>query len=425
MKIPLVDLKRQYERIKDEVMSEIAEVIEETSFILGPGVIEFEEAFARFCGAKYCVGVSSGTSALHLALIACGIKEGDGVITVPNTFIATTESITHTGARIRFVDIDPETYNIDVSKIEEAITEKTKAIIPVHLYGHPCDMDSILEIAKKYDLKVIEDACQAHGAEYRGQNTEHRAQKTEDRRQKTEDRGQKSEVRSQRPENRERKSEDKTQNPEPRTQNPERTEWMRVGRLGDIGCFSFYPGKNLGAYGDGGAVTTNEEEIAEKIRLLRTHGAHKKYTHLVEGYNYRLDGIQAAVLRVKLKYLDEWNQARRRYARAYNELLKDDRIITPYCADYARHVYHLYVIRTEDRDGLKEHLEKNEIFPGIHYPLPLHLQPAYEYLGHREGDFPVSEMAAKEILSLPMFAELKGEEIEKIAELIKDYLKRG
>ncbi len=364
MAIPLVDLKRQYEVIKDEVLENIGKVFGEASFILGPEVSSFEEEFAQFCSTKYCVGVNSGTSALHLALLACDIKEEDEVITVPNTFIATTETISYCGAKIKFVDIDPKTYNIDVSKIKENVTEKTKAIIPVHLYGHPVDMDPILEIAKRYNLKVIEDACQAHGAEYRGR---------------------------------------------------------RVGGIGDIGCFSFYPGKNLGAYGDGGAVTTNNEEMAERVRLLRTHGAQEKYTHLIEGYNYRLDTLQAAILRVKLKHLNEWNETRRKHAEFYNELLRNIGVASPYCADYAQHVYHLYVIRTNDRDGLKKFLESNGVFPGIHYPLPLHLQPGYKRLGHKEGDFPISEEYAQKILSLPMFPELRKEEIKEITSLIQRY----
>lgn len=339
-------------------------VVERGSFILGDEVEGFEDEFARFCGTRYAVGVSSGTSSLYLGLLASGIGLGDEVITVPNTFIATTEAITQTGARIRFVDIDQKTYNIDPSKIEDAVNERTKAIIPVHLYGQPADMDPILEIAKRHDLKVIEDACQAHGAEYKGK---------------------------------------------------------RVGGIGDVGCFSFYPGKNLGAYGDGGAITTNDPELAEKVRLLRNHGSKEKYMHLIEGGNHRLDEIQVAILRVKLKYLDGWNKERRRCADTYNRLLKGSWVITPYCAPYANHVYHLYVIRVKGRDGLRQFLESKGIYPGIHYPIPLHLMPAYRYLDLRDGSFPVTEMVTKEILSLPIFPELKDDEIEGICRFIKGY----
>jgi dTDP-4-amino-4,6-dideoxygalactose transaminase len=297
-------------------------------------------------------------------LRACGISKGDEVITVPNTFIATTEAITHVGGEIIFVDINPKTYTIDVSKIEEKISNKTRAIIPVHLYGQPADMDPIMELAKKYNLKVIEDAAQAHGAEYKGK---------------------------------------------------------KVGSIGDVACFSFYPGKNLGAYGDAGMITTNNEEIDKKVKLLRNHGRiTKKYEHEIEGYSSRLDNLQAAILRVKLKYLNNWNDSRRNNAKKYNKLLNNTAgIITPYEADYAKHVYHLYVIRTEERDKLREELKSKSIATGIHYPIPLHLQPAYNYLGHKKGDFPITEKASQEIISLPMFAELSDEQIEEIVELIK------
>ncbi len=362
--IPFVDLKAQYDSIKEEIDEAIQSVLNNTSFIMGEELIKFEEEFASFCNTKYAIGVANGSDALILALRACGIREGDEVITVPHTFIATTEAISNAGGKVVFVDIDPKTYTIDVSKIEEKITEKTKAIIPIHLYGQPADMLPIMRLAKKYNLKVIEDAAQAHGAEYKGK---------------------------------------------------------KVGSIGDVGCFSFYPGKNLGAYGDAGIVVTNNEGIAEKVKLLRNHGRiTKKYEHDIEGYSSRLDNLQAAILRVKLRHLNKWNKSRRRNDKKYNELLSNvDGVITPYEADYAKHVYHLYVIRTEERDKLREELKSKGIATGIHYPIPLHLQPAYKYLGYKKGNFPVTEKASQEILSLPMFAELNDEQIEEIVELIK------
>jgi dTDP-4-amino-4,6-dideoxygalactose transaminase len=363
--IPFVDLKVQYNSIKDEIDEAVQRVLDTTSFIMGKDLIKFEEEFALFCDVKHAIGVANGSDALILALKACGIGEGDEVITVPHTFIATTEAISNVGGKVVFVDIDPKTYTIDVPKIEEKITEKTKAIIPVHLYGQPADMDPIMELAKKYNLKVIEDAAQAHGAEYKGK---------------------------------------------------------KVGSIGDVGCFSFYPGKNLGAYGDAGIVVTNNERMAEKVRLLRNHGRiTKKYEHEIEGYSSRLDNLQAAILRVKLRHLNKWNDSRRNNANRYNELLSNiGGTITPYEADYAKHVYHLYVIRTEERDKLREELKSKGIATGIHYPIPLHLQPAYNYLGYREGDFPVTEECSQKILSLPMFAELTDEQIEEIVKIIKN-----
>ena len=366
--IPFVDLKAQYDSIKDEIDNAMQNVINNTSFIMSEELKKFEEEFARFCDVKYAIGVANGSDALILALKACGIGKGDEVITVPHTFIATTEAISIVGGKIVFIDIDSKTYTMDVSKIEEKITKKTKAIIPVHLYGQPADMDPIMELAKKYNLKVIEDAAQAHGAEYKGK---------------------------------------------------------KVGSIGDVGCFSFYPGKNLGAYGDAGAVVANSEEIAEKIKLLRNHGRiTKKYEHEIEGYSSRLDSLQAAILRVKLRHLNKWNESRRENAKRYNELLSNiDDIITPYEADYAKHVYHLYVIRTENRDKLREELKSESVATGIHYPIPLHLQPAYNYLGYRREDFPVTEECSQKILSLPMFAELNDEQIEEIVEFIKYFRK--
>ena len=365
--IPFVDLKAQYDSIKDEIDNAIQNVLNTTSFIMGEELKKFEEEFAWFCDVKYAIGVANGSDALILALRACGIGEGDEVITVPHTFISTAEAISNVGGKVVFVDIDPKTYTIDVAKIEEKINEKTKAIIPVHLYGQPANMDPIMELAKKYDLKVIEDAAQAHGAEYKGK---------------------------------------------------------KVGSIGDVGCFSFYPGKNLGAYGDAGIVVTNNEEIAEKIKLLRNHGRiTKKYEHDIEGYSSRLDNLQAAILRVKLRHLNKWNESRRENAKKYSELLSNiDGIITPYEADYTKHVYHLYVIRTERRDKLREELKSKGIATGIHYPIPLHLQPAYKYLGYKRGDFPITEKASKEIISLPMFAELSEDQIGEIVRLIRNYM---
>jgi dTDP-4-amino-4,6-dideoxygalactose transaminase len=316
--------------------------------------------------------VSSGTNALSLALLALDIKQGDEVVTTANTFVATAAAISHVGARPVFVDISPDTYNMDSTQLEKTITKRTKAIIPVHLYGHPVEMDAVLQIARKHNLKVIEDACQAHGAEYRGQ---------------------------------------------------------RVGTLGDISAFSFYPGKNLGAYGDGGAAVTNNRELAERVRLLRNHGSPKKYYHEIIGYNARFDEIQAAILSVKLKRLDGWNAKRRANADTYQQYLKDmaDKglVVTPKEMNWAKHVYHLFVIQVDERvrDKLIEHLNARGIGAQIHYPIPIHLQKAYNHLGYKEGDFSVAEHAAKRIVSLPMFPELEQQEIEYIAQEIRSFLK--
>jgi len=399
MKIPFVDLKKQYGCIKVEIDSAIQTVINESTFTLGKYVESFEEDFAKYCGAKYCVGVSSGTDALHLALLAYGVGRGDEVITVPNTFIATAEAISMTGAKPVFVDIDPQTYNMDPQKLREFLetncdidskTDKPtngqthkciKAIIPVHLYGQPADMDPILEIAKKYNLKVIEDACQAHGAVYYSQKSE-------------------------------------TKNRQPLTLN---AKPCHVGSLGDAGCFSFYPGKNLGAYGDGGAIVTNDPELAQKLRLLRNHGQQSKHIHVIEGYCDRLHALQAAILTVKLQKLEEWNQRRRENASIYNQLLEDIDVIIPYVANNVEHVFHLYVIKIKNRDTLRMALNLKGIATGIHYPSPLHLQPAYKHLGHKQGDFPITERVAEEILSLPMFPELTPEQIEYVVKQTKDF----
>jgi dTDP-4-amino-4,6-dideoxygalactose transaminase len=369
MIVPFLDLKAQFKGIEQEVMPMVAEAMANAAFIGGRQVTGFEEEFARFCESKYCVGVNSGTDALRFSLLACGVGPGDEVITVPNTFIATTEAVSQVKAKPVFVDISPDTYNIDVSRIEERISEKTKAVLPVHLYGQPADMDSIFEIANKHSLVVIEDACQAHGALYKNK---------------------------------------------------------KAGSLGMAGCFSFYPGKNLGAYGEGGAVVTQDEQIANKIRMIRDHGQVKKYYHDMEGYNGRLDAIQAGVLRIKLKRLEGWNQSRRENATYYNRLLSDvNGVKVPMEADFAKSVYHLYVILVDERDDLQKYLGEKGIGTGLHYPLPLHVQRAYAHLGYREGAFPVTERVARKLLSLPMFPELTKEQIECVVEEIKEFLRLG
>lgn len=368
MKVDFVNLKVQYMSLKQEIDTAIQNIIDNTAFTLGEEVVEFENNFARYCGSEFCVGVSSGTDALHLALLACGVGKGDEVILPVNTFIATAEAVSYCGATPVFVDVDEMTYNLDIKKLEERITVRTKAVIPVHLYGQPCNMESVKKIAQDHKLKVIEDACQAHGSEILLSN-----------------------------------------------------EWKRMGAIGDVGCFSFYPGKNLGAYGDGGAIVTNDSEIARMIKLLRNHGEESKYIHSVVGYCDRLHAIQAAVLNVKLKKLDEWNHKRRENAALYNHLLKGTGVTLPYCADNVKHVYHLYVIRADDRDGLMQHLSSNGIFTGIHYPTPVHLQGAYRELGYTAGDFTVAERVSGEIISLPMYPELDQSQIRYVAEQINKY----
>lgn len=363
MKVPFVDLRIQYESIKEEVDVSLKKVMENTDFILGEEVQLLEKEYARFCEAECAVGVDSGISALELTLRALGIGEGDEVITAPNSFIATASAISFAGAVPVFVDIEPEYFNIDPGKIEAAITPKTKAIMPVHLYGQPADMDAINEIARKHGLKVIEDACQAHGARYKRR---------------------------------------------------------RVGALGDAGCFSFYPGKNLGAYGDGGMMVANDKAVVEKVKMLRNYGQKQKYNHIFLAFNRRLDTMQAAILRIKLRHLDEWNRKRRANAALYDRLLKDSNVRTPAVAGYAEHVYHLYVIITENRDKLLEYLNAKSVFAGLHYPIPIHLQPAYSSLGYKKGDYPVTEEYSGKILSLPMFPELTEEQIHFACELIKE-----
>lgn len=359
--IPFTNLKAQYQSIKPEIDAAIQRVFESSQFILGKEVANFEASFARYCKVEHAIGVNSGTSALHLALLAAGVGSGDEVITVPFTFVATVSAIQYTGAKPVFVDVEPKSLTIDVTQIEKAITPKTKAIIPVHLFGQPADIDSILALAKNKGLKVIEDAAQAHGAQYKGKP---------------------------------------------------------VGGFGDLGCFSFYAGKNLGACGEGGAVTTNCAEMAEKIRQLRNWGSQKKYVYQIQGYNYRLEGIQGAILGVKLKHLDKWNQARQKNAQTYNEFFKGSGIVTPTVMSYGTHVYHVYAIRTPSRDQIHQALNEQEVQSLIHYPIPLHLQPSLVDLGYGEGDFPVAEKAAKEVLSLPIYPELKKEEMEKISNIV-------
>jgi dTDP-4-amino-4,6-dideoxygalactose transaminase len=356
--IAYVDLQAQYRAIKPEVDEAVLRVLDSAQFVLGPDVVAFEQAFARYCRAADAVGVNSGTSALHLALLACGIGPGDEVITVPFTFVATVSAIVYSGARPVFVDVEPRTLTMDPAKVEQAITPRTKAIMPVHLYGHPADMDPILEIARRRGLRVIEDAAQAHGAEYKGR---------------------------------------------------------RCGSIGDIAGFSFYPGKNLGAYGEGGAVVTSDPELARTVRLLRSWGEEKRYEHRLKGFNYRMDGIQGAILGVKLRYLDAWTEARRTRAALYDRLLADAPVQPPVSQPDCRHVYHCYVIRTPQRDQYRQALTERQIHTGIHYPIPVHLQPAHADLGYHAGDFPVAEAAAAEVLSLPMFPELTDAQVETVA----------
>jgi dTDP-4-amino-4,6-dideoxygalactose transaminase len=360
--IPFVDLKTQYLSIKPEIDQVVFSVLESSAFILGKFVESFEKDFAAYCGVSYAMGVNSGTSALHLALLAAGVGPGDEVITTPFTFVATAAAIHYCGARPVYIDIDPASFTIDPSRIEEAITPRTKVILPVHLYGQPADMDPILEIAKRHEIIVIEDAAQAHGAEYKGR---------------------------------------------------------RVGSIGDIACFSFYPGKNLGAYGEGGAVTTSNESYAKTIRMLRDWGQSRKYHHDLRGFNYRLEGMQGAILGVKLKHLDRWTDARRAHAALYTEHLRGADVATPVEMSYARHVYHVYAVRTASREALIEELSAQGVQTGIHYPIPVHLQKAYADDAFKPGDFPHAERAATEVLSLPMFPELTGEQIRQASSAVR------
>lgn len=393
-KVPFLDLVAPHKELEEELLAVVKKAFSNAGFIGGPMVEEFEREFAQFCGTKFCVGVNSGTDALRFAFMASGINPGDIVITVPNTFIATTEAISQSGASIAFVDIHEQSFTMDPTKLQEYLESKctydagakklienksqrrVAAVVPVHLYGQTADMDPILKLARKYNLVVIEDACQAHGAEYFSKQD---------------------------------------------------NAWKRVGTMGAAAAFSFYPGKNLGACGEGGAVTTNDEAIAKQVKMIRDHGQAKKYYHDVEGYNGRLDAIQAGWLSVKLCHLAKWNEARRELAHNYHELLKEtkDAVKVPQEMPWTKGVYHLYVVRVHDREGLLNHFAEAGIGAGIHYPIPLHLQSAYSNLGYKKGDFPVTERVASEIVSLPMFPQLKQtDQLQVVARLTEFVLSR-
>jgi len=362
-KIPFLDLQAQYQSIKDEIREAIYGVLERCEFVGGSEIAHFEKEFAAFCGAAHCVGVSNGTDAIFLALIALGVGPGDEVITVPNTFIGTTEGVSRCGATLKFVDVNPYSMTMDAGQLEAAITHRTKVIMPVHLYGQCADMVTINEIARQHGVKVLEDAAQAHGATWNGK---------------------------------------------------------RAGSMGDIAAFSFYPGKNLGAYGDAGAVTTNDAALAERIRMLANHGRLTKYEHQMEGCNHRLDGIQAAVLRVKLRHLEQWNEKRRRHAGLYDRYFTDNESIVPVRElPGAKSIYHLYVVQVGNRDEARKKLAEAGVDSGIHYPVPLHMQPAYRHLQIKPGSFPVTEAAARRLISLPMFAELSEAMVEHVAATFK------
>ncbi|CUT00216.1 DegT/DnrJ/EryC1/StrS family aminotransferase [Candidatus Kryptobacter tengchongensis] len=367
MEVPIFTPVRQYMNLKEEIDLAIQKILSKGNFILGDEVREFEESVAQYLGVKHAIGVASGTDALQIALMAIGLKPGDEVITTPFTFVATAEAIVLLGGKPVYVDIDERTYNLNPDLIEEKITEKTKAIIPVHLYGQPAEMDKILDIARKYNLYVIEDSAQAFGSEYKGR---------------------------------------------------------KVCTFGDIACISFFPTKNLGAFGDAGMITTNNDELAEKIKMIRVHGSKIKYNHEIIGFNSRLDTIQAGILLVKLKYLDIWNERRIEIAKRYNGAFKDvGDIVIPYSEPYNKHIYHQYTIRTKHRDELAQFLKEKGIQTAVHYPIPLHLQRAFSNLGYKQGDFPISERCSKEVLSLPMFPELKDEEIDYVIESIREFFK--
>jgi dTDP-4-amino-4,6-dideoxygalactose transaminase len=363
-KIPFLDLKKQYLQIKTEVLAKIEQVCDDTAFSGGKYVEEFEQAFAQYCHTNYAIAVNNGTSALHLAMLALGIGQGDEVIVPANTFIATAWGVTYCGATPVFVDCTADTWEIDATQIEAKITSKTKAIAGVHLYGQPFDIEAVKAIADKYNLFLIEDAAQAHGAYYKGK---------------------------------------------------------RVGGFGEIACFSFYPGKNLGAYGEGGGITTNHESYVKHIHSLRSHGSTIRYYHDEVGFNMRLGGLEAASLSIKLKYLDAWNQRRKAIAQMYQKGITNPKIKMQAQPEFADSVYHLFVITTENRDGLMSYLQENQIFPGLHYPVPCHLQKAYAHLGYKEGDFPNAEYLASHCLSLPMYAELSDVEVEKVIEVLNKF----
>jgi len=390
-KIPFLDLVAPHQELEKELIAVFKTALSTAGFIGGPMVEGFERSFAQYCGTRHCVGVGSGTDALRFALIAAGVRPGDVVVTVPNTFIATGEAISQSGALPEFVDVDERTYNMDPARLREYLESKcdadpksgrltsrrsgkpVTAVVPVHLYGQMADMDPIMELAGRYHLMVIEDACQAHGAQYFSRKTQ---------------------------------------------------SWRKAGTMGRAAAFSFYPGKNLGACGEAGAVTTDDAEIARQIRIIRDHGQAEKYYHDVEGYNGRLDAIQAGLLELKLKYLDEWNAQRRECAAIYGKVLAPlaDALVLPYEPSWSRAVYHLYVVRNSDREGLRANLGERNIGTAIHYPIPLHLQKAYRELGYSEGDFPVSEKVAPEILSLPMYPQLRPEQQRRVADAISELI---
>jgi dTDP-4-amino-4,6-dideoxygalactose transaminase len=367
--IPFLDLHSHHAAIRAELDHAIKEVIDSGAFAGGPFVEKFETDFAAYCGSQYAIGVGSGTEALWLSLLACGVGPGDEVITVANTFMATAEAITYCGARPVFVDVNENTYTMDPAGLEAALSPRTKAIIPVHLFGQPADLDSILLFARDHNLVVVEDAAQAHGAKYKGRT---------------------------------------------------------AGTLGNAGCFSFYPSKNLGAFGEAGAIVTNDAELQEKLRILRDHGQVRKYRHDVIGWNCRMDGIQAAVLSVKLRYLESGNSLRRAHALQYNRALDGlGEVVTPFEAPYARHVYHVYAIRVEERDEVTRFLKERAIQCGVHYPVPIHLQKAYQHLGYATGSLPISERIALELMSLPMFPELTEEQIATVALAVREAIAGG
>ncbi len=363
--IPLIDLQKQYHSIQPDIDAAVRRVMETGSFILGKDVAAFETGFAAFCGVKNGVGVNSGTSALHLALLAAGVGPGDEVITVPFTFIATAAAILYTGAKPVFVDVDPDYFTMDPSHLEKAITPRTKAVIPVHLYGQMADMDPILDITRKRGIRVIEDAAQAHGAEYKGQ---------------------------------------------------------RAGSFGDMGCFSFYPGKNLGACGEGGMVVTDNPEFVRTLRMLRDWGQEERYHFSLKGFNYRMEGIQGAVLGVKLGFLEQWTKSRRQHQRAYTELLSRHGVFIPQERKDTRHAVHVLTVFHDKREALRKFLADQGIQTGIHYPIPVHLQEAYRDLGYKEGDFPISERAAQRTLSLPLFPEMEASQIQEICRVVGEFI---
>ena len=362
--IAYLDLAAQMRPLRKEIDAVIAKTLDNCSFCLGPDVVQFEKDFAKHCGAEHCVAFNSGTSALHVALLLLGVGRDDEVVTTPCTFVATSWAISYVGARPVYVDIEDATFNLDPGLLEKAITPRTKAILPVHLYGHPMNLEPLLAIAGKHNLPLVEDAAQAHAAKYRGKV---------------------------------------------------------IGTFGAVSCFSFYPGKNLGAYGEGGALVTNNAAYAARARALREHGSTVRYYHDEVGFNYRMEGIQGAVLGVKLKHLDTWTKERRRVAHRYHELLADTPLQLPREAAYAESAYHLYVVRHPRRDDLKKHLEANKIGCALHYPLPLHLQKCYASLGYKEGDFPVAEKAARECLSLPIYPELTDAQVQRVAQVVKEF----